>query len=93
MTIFAVFRVADPVKMEAAIRSNFPDDHMKVGNGEWLVSAKGTAQDISHKLGITTPENTTVNGPAIVFSMANYYGRASTEIWDWIKTKLESAGG
>ncbi|SFN80987.1 hypothetical protein SAMN05216573_12262 [Bradyrhizobium sp. Rc3b] len=29
----------------------------------------------------------------MIFSMANYYGRATTEIWDWIKAKAEMPGG
>jgi hypothetical protein len=94
MTIFAVFRVSNPAKMETAIRSAYPNDHLKIDTDEWLVSDKGTAVEVSHKLGITSPTDaSTVNGPAIVFSMANYYGRASTEIWDWIKTKLEAPSG
>jgi len=72
--------------MEAAVRRVFPSDHFKVADDQWLISAIGTAKDISDKLGVT-PGNET--GPAIVFSMANYYGRATTEVWDWIKVKAE----
>jgi hypothetical protein len=90
MAIFAVFRVADPLKMNAAMHSAFPENHVQVGPGEWLVSASGTAKDISDKLGVT---GETTTGAAIIFSMANYYGRATTEIWDWIKSKAESPGG
>jgi hypothetical protein len=52
-----------------------------------LISAIGTAKDISDKLGVT-PGNDA--GAAIIFSMGNYYGRATTEIWDWIKVKAET---
>ncbi len=72
--------------MESAIRRVFPSDHLKVTDNEWLISAIGTSKDISDKLGVT-PGNET--GPAIVFSMANYYGRAMMEVWDWIKAKAE----
>jgi hypothetical protein len=90
MTIFAVFRVIDPAKMQSALQNAFPNDHLKIADDEWLVSAVGTARDISERLLVTPPGDT---GPAIIFSMANYFGRAPTEVWDWIKTKAEHPGG
>jgi hypothetical protein len=90
MTIFVVFRVLDPAKMEAALNRLFPNDHLKVDDDEWLVSAVGTAKEISDKLGVT-PGNDI--GGAMIFSMANYFGRATTEIWDWIKAKAEAPNG
>jgi hypothetical protein len=90
MAIFVVFRVADPKKMEAAMLRIFPHDHLLVRAGEWLVSTTGTAKEVSDKLQITAGNEA---GAAIVFSMANYYGRATSEIWEWIKAKAEGAGG
>jgi hypothetical protein len=90
MAIFVVFRVSDPKKMEAAMLRTFPDDHIQVHAGEWLVSTSGTAKDVSDKLQVT-PGNDA--GAAIVFSMANYYGRATSEIWEWIKAKAEGTVG
>jgi hypothetical protein len=90
MTIFAVFRVNDPAKMESAVHGAFPNDHIKIGDGEWLVSAVGTAREVSDRLKVTPPGET---GPAIIFSMANYFGRAPTEVWDWIKAKAERPSG
>ena len=89
MTIFVIFRVHNAARMEAALATTFPDNHLKVAPNEWIVSATGTASEISAKIGIPqTPELT-----AMVFSMANYHGRASTEIWEWIKTKAEQPSG
>jgi hypothetical protein len=90
MTIFAIFRVTDPARMEAAVQRAFPTDYIKVHAGEWLVSATGTAKDVSDKLGVTPGSDA---GSAMIFSMANYYGRATTDIWDWVKTKAERTGG
>ncbi len=91
MPIFVIFRVANAPKMEAALQQTFPNDYLKVSIGEYLVSSPGTAKELSDRLMISPATGGT--GPAMVFSMANYYGRASTEIWDWIKTKAESTGG
>ena len=60
MAIFAVFRVTNPEKMNAAMHSPFPDNHLQVGPGEWLVSAPGTAKEISDKLGVTGETTTGV---------------------------------
>jgi hypothetical protein len=90
MAIFAIFRVSNPPMMESALQRVFPKDHLKVATDEWLVSAIGTAKEVSDKIGITPGPDL---GSAMVFSMANYYGRATTEIWDWIKAKSEAPGG
>ncbi len=91
MAIFVIFRVSDPPKMLEKLREVYPNDHLQVQQGEFLVSASGTAKDVAERLGITGTTTPTV--AAIVFSMASYFGRASTEIWDWIKTKAEQTGG
>jgi hypothetical protein len=90
MAIFVVFKVSHPHQMHAAIARAFPFDHSDLGDNEWLISARGTAQEVSNKLGLT-PGNDL--GSAIVFSMQSYYGRASTNVWDWIKTKAEETNG
>jgi hypothetical protein len=95
MAIFVIFRVADPEKMRAAVARVYPGNHLNIQTDEWLVSDVGTAQEVSTKLGVTLRDNPTQTetGPAMVFSMAGYYGRATTEIWDWIKAKAEAPGG
>ena len=95
MTIFVVFRVQDPVRMKNAVETVFAHDHFSLGHDEWLISAKGTAKEISDRLGITDLPvgNVTKAGSAIIFSMENYYGRAANDIWEWIKTKMEATNG
>ena len=93
MTIFAVFRVKNPASLGNAIEHEFKDDHLKVADHEWLISFTGTARELSDRLGITDG----TNGSAMVFAMSGYSGRAATDIWEWIKTRLENgsrgAGG
>ena len=89
MSIFVVFRVLDSSKLEAALTREFPDDHRKLADGQYLVSSKGSAKAVSDKLGIS--DNT--SGAAIVFKMLNYFGRAPADIWDWIKVKAEQTDG
>ena len=89
MGIFVIFRVANPAALEAALAKVFPDDHLVVNPGQYMVSAKGSAKDVSDHLDISGG----VAGPAMVFKMANYYGRATSDIWDWVKVKAEQSDG
>lgn len=78
---------ANADKLPAAVAKEFPDSHMKLQSSVWLVAATGTAQDISKKLGI--PDN--VNGLGIVLQLnGDYFGRANTNIWAWIKSQWET---
>ena len=94
MGIFVIFRVSNPELMRASLVRTYPNDHLEVHAGEWILSASGTAKEVSDKLGVTTgtPAATPV-GTAMIFSMSSYFGRATTEIWDWIKVKAEAPGG
>jgi hypothetical protein len=89
MSIFVVFRVSDPNKIKAALEAAVPNDFLDIGHNEWPVSFKGTTKDLSDKLGVSEASN----GAAIIFSMAGYFGRAPTNIWDWIKAKAEASDG
>lgn len=89
MSIFVIFRVANTASLEAELAKVFPSDHLPLGGGEYLVSATGSAKEVSDRLGISDGST----GAAIVMKMMNYFGRASTDIWDWIKGKAEQAGG
>ena len=89
MAIFVMFRSGTPAKLDEALTRLYPDDNLEISKGVWLVSSPGTARQLSDKLGVSDGEL----GAAIIFSMGNYYGRASTEIWDWIKEKAEQNGG
>lgn len=90
MGIFIIFRVTNPTLMSAAIKDKYPNDHLDISHNEWLISSKETAKEISDKLGVSTG---TENNNAIVFGMSGYFGRAATDIWDWIKAKSEASDG
>lgn len=86
MNVFVIFKASHPTSLNAAVESVFPEDHLRLQEDEWLVAGPLTAQEVSDRLQISNGEN----GSAIVFRMGSYYGRASTNIWDWIKTKSEA---
>jgi hypothetical protein len=84
-TLFAV--MADPSNqaLPVALVQNFPTDHIQIRPGQWFVVGAGTAKDISDKLKIT-PNNET--GPAVIVAVSGYYGRASSQVWEWVAAKV-----
>jgi hypothetical protein len=93
MTIFAILMPRPQPALAEKLVSVFKTDTLQVSDTQWLVSAIGTAQEISVRLGIYNPDNPTAApvGEAIVFATSGYFGRAPANIWEWIKVKLEAA--
>jgi len=92
MTIFAILMPEPQPLLEATIKEVFKDEYYPINNTQWLISATGTALDVTKKLGLFDPDNPqkTATGNAIVFGTLSYHGRAPTPVWDWIKAKLET---
>ena len=81
MQVFVVFDLSRPAEVEAAIRLHFPDDHLALRDGQWLVAARlMTSRDVCDRLGISEGEN----GNGIVVAMDGYWGRAPNNIWEWM---------
>jgi hypothetical protein len=78
-----------------AVARVYPDDHKQLANHNWLVAGKGTAQDVSEKLGIHKPDEPAASevGTVMVLEIASYYGLATNDIWNWVKAKWEATGG
>lgn len=84
MSVFAIISpMASNPKLETKIQELYPKDYYKLFENQWMVCSGGTAQELSEKLEINKEEGNT--GPAIVFSVASYWGRANPNIWEWIK--------
>jgi hypothetical protein len=83
MALFAIFAASDNPALIASLQTHFPENHLKVGTGQWLLAGSGTAAEISNTLGITTG----TSGSGIVVLVGGYYGRASTNIWEWMASK------
>jgi len=92
MTIYAILLPHPQPTLAAKIVSEFGADALPVNETQWLVSANGTTQEITKRLGIFDPENQTATptGSAIVFATSSYFGRAPTNVWEWLKVKLEA---
>jgi hypothetical protein len=89
MSIFVLFRVSNVEKVKSALAENFPDNYLEVDTGQFLIASNLSAESVSEKLQITGG----ANGNGIIFAMGSYFGRASTDIWGWIKAKAEKTDG
>jgi hypothetical protein len=93
MTIFAVLMSGEQPMLVNAIKSKFPSDHLEVTATQWFVSSAGTVVELVAVLGIydAAKPQEPPTGSAIVLAMSAYYGRASANVWDWFKAKLETS--
>ena len=75
--------VENEAEFEDAIRAAFPEDHIKIGYGQWFLSTNdsSTARDVWNRLeGTGTPSG-------VIVSFVGYYGRANSSVWEWIAAK------
>jgi hypothetical protein len=82
--LFAVIGMGGLERLRRSLQEQFPDDHYDLGDGTWLIVARETAKSLSDKLGVSDGPS----GSAIVLLVSNYYGRAKTDIWEWIDLKM-----
>lgn len=84
-TLFA--RMTDPEnqKIATALATEFPDNHIQIRPGQWFLVSSGTAKEVSDKLKVT-PGNEV--GGAVIVSVNGYYGRTSSQTWEWVASKV-----
>jgi hypothetical protein len=85
MAIFAIMAPSENQLLISELQRLFPGDHLKVGPGQWLLSAPRTAKEISDSLGISDGKT----GTALVVSVGAYFGRAQADIWDWMNARMQ----
>lgn len=86
MSLFAVLLPKENPELVKIIKQKFPENY-EINPTQWIISAKGTVKQVSDTLGVSIKENPT--GLAVVLGISGYWGRASTDLWDWMKVKME----
>jgi hypothetical protein len=84
MAIFIVNFTGNNAQLAAAIRSQFPLDHISISPEAMAVSFAGTAEELSKRLQIS--EGLSLGG--VVTQMSSYFGRANPALWTFFQTKL-----
>lgn len=85
MTIFVVMSVTETSELASRIATTFPNDYLQITSGQWLVSADMTAKELSDRLDVSKG----IGGKTLVAAISSYYGRHSTNVWEWIRVKWE----
>lgn len=82
-------------RLATAVSEKFPEPtskHPLQNDAGWLISYNGTTSELSNFIGITgqpTGEPSVI-GSAIVTPVPSYFGRGSTDMWEWLKARFES---
>lgn len=89
MAVFIVIPTVPKAEIKPGLKAaiaaaNLPSYPLQ--NGETLIAFRGTSKELSDLLKISDGEN----GPAIVASVGSYFGRASTDIWEWISAHWDN---
>jgi hypothetical protein len=87
MSIFVVLSELDNAKLETLIKETYPENYYQLSPRQWLISSDETVIKLTEDLLIIDEENGP--GPALVFTISNYYGMANPAIWEWLKAKRE----
>jgi hypothetical protein len=94
MPIFQVTPLSNnAVALSQAVRAKLGAEALELQSQTgWLVNFKGTTVELSHLLGVTNADNTGIFplGSVLVTSVGSYYGRGPTQMWDWLKTRVEA---
>lgn len=95
MPVFAVIPLAtDATPLNEAVVDAFADSsRFKLANGGgWLVVFDGTSKAVCDHIGITgQPEGeSSKTGSALVIPFSSYYGRGSSDMWEWLALKIAS---
>ncbi len=87
MGLFLITPINDPAAVSRAVEKMFHGDHYKVPRSSSLiVSFGGTTKELSDNLGLSEG----IDGMSgMVVSIGNYYGRAPSDMWEWMDSRLE----
>lgn len=90
MSVFIIVSKTDNAELGRIIQEKYPQDYYQYSSNQWLVSSSGISKEVSDNLGISDKDKNLV---AVVFAISSYWGRASADVWDWLKNKLEEGNG
>ena len=84
-TLFAVMADPDNRNIAGILEAEFPEDYIQIRPGQWFLVFSGTTRQVSDKLK-ETPGNEA--GAAVIVSVNGYYGRTSSQVWEWVAAKV-----
>lgn len=85
-SLFAIFEADEPQKLKSRIEADKSVLSRPLSDGVWLIIAPftTTTTELSDRLGISDGGS----GAAIVVRVESYFGRAPSDVWEWIRAKM-----
>lgn len=83
MTVYVVITPDSSTALSAKIADVYPNDHYRINDSQWLISADKLPHLIAADLDAAVGEF----GQIGIFGVSGYYGWHSRTIWDWLKLK------
>jgi hypothetical protein len=90
----AIPLIADNSSLNAAVVKHIPssaDRYQLQASRGWLIKFGGTTVELSDHLELTGQQKGEGSpvGSALIVPVSNYYGRGPTDMWEWLKNRLE----
>jgi len=90
----AIPLIADSAPLKEATERTIASDsryELQADSG-WLIHFSGTTVELTNHLGITGQEKGQIShvGSAMVIPITSYYGRGPTDMWEWLRIRMES---
>lgn len=83
----------DGAPLDSAVETHIaaPDRFRLQADRGWLIKFKGTTIELSDLLAITghTEGQHSAVGPTLVTPLSTYYGVGPSDMWEWLKTRIE----
>lgn len=86
--IFIVVATKGADRIRQAVEMLPSDNYFEVKHDTWFVLSDGTTRKLAEDLGIRTG----ANGSGLVAPINGYSGRASADMWEWLKAKWPEDG-
>jgi hypothetical protein len=90
----AIPLIEDSAPLKTAAEKTIPVDsrYELQANSGWLIHFTGTTIELTNHLGITGQQKGDPSpvGSAMVIPITSYYGRGPTDMWEWLKIRMES---
>ena len=86
--IFVVVATKGADRVRQAVEARPPDTYFEVKFDTWLVFFDGTTRKLAEDLGIRNG----ANGSGLVAPITGYSGRASSDMWEWLKVNWPDDG-
>lgn len=90
MAVFSIIATMNAEAVLSAAKKAYGLDFYKLSDDACLVAGSGSPIDVSKKIGLVDPDGKNTRlGSAVVTSVGSYYGVASPDIWEWMKSKWQ----